>query len=224
MTQTEAPLSRLRRLAAHPSGERAAPAAGPEEAEERCELCAEPISPDHRHLLDLDRQRLLCACRACSLLFDHRAAGGGHYRLVPDRVRLVSDFDLDDALWEGLRLPVDIAFFFRSTPAGRVVAFYPSPLGATESLLELEAWQELEERNPVLGEVEPDVEALLVNRARETREHWLVPVDRCYALVGLIRTRWKGLSGGAEVWAEIDAFFDELGRRAERVSNGKEDV
>ena len=28
------------------------------------------------------------------------------------------------ALWEELRIPVDMAFFFRSTPAGRVVAFY----------------------------------------------------------------------------------------------------
>jgi hypothetical protein len=33
---------------------------------------------------------------------------------VPDRARSIADFDLDEALWDGLRLPVDIAFFFRS--------------------------------------------------------------------------------------------------------------
>jgi hypothetical protein len=53
------------------------------------------------------------------------------------------------------------------------------------------------------------VEALLVNRARGTRQHFLVPIDDCYRLAGLIRTRWRGLSGGEEVWKEIDRFFEE---------------
>jgi hypothetical protein len=109
-----------------------------------------------------------------------------------------------------------MAFFFRSTPAERVLAFYPSPMGPTESLLELDAWAELEAANPVLGELEPDVEALLVNRARGRREHWLVPIDDCYELVGVIRTRWKGLSGGEEVWEAIGRFFDDLATREER--------
>jgi hypothetical protein len=38
------------------------------------------------------------------------------------------------------------------------------------------------------------------------------------ALVGLIRSRWKGLSGGEEVWRDIARFFDELGQKAIRVS------
>jgi hypothetical protein len=191
--------------------------------EEECELCGEPVDPGHRHVLDLRARRLLCACRACTILFDRDGAGGGHYRLVPERCRLVADFELDDALWSRLRLPVEMAFFFTSSTAGRTVAFYPSPLGATESLLELDAWAELEAANPVLAELEPDVEALLVNRTAGTHEHWLVPVDRCYALVGLIRTRWKGLAGGEEVWDEIRAFFAVLQRDAERVTrDGKE--
>jgi hypothetical protein len=195
---------------------RAAPP--PAAAEEACELCGEPVEPEHRHVLDLHERRLLCACRACTILFDRKGAGGGHFRLVPDECRLVEDFELDDQLWSRLRLPVDMAFFFRSTPAGRTVAFYPSPLGATESLLELEAWEQLEARNPVLASLEPDVEALLVNRTGERREHWLVPVDRCYALVGLIKTRWKGLAGGQEVWDELAAFFGALHAEAEIVT------
>ncbi len=200
-------LSRLRQLA------RAAPAAAPAAAtEEVCELCGEAVPDEHRHMLDLQKQRLLCACRACTVLMDSNAAGGGHYRLIPDRSRNVVDFDLDELLWSNLRLPVDIAFFFHSTQAGRIVAFYPSPLGATESLLELASWDELEARNPILQELEADVEALLVHRANGAREHWLVPVDRAYALVGLIRTRWKGFNGGKDVWEEIDRFFADLRR------------
>ena len=202
------------------------PAAGPEARpdEERCQLCGEPVEERHRHVLDLHARRLLCACRPCSILFDRKEAGGGHYRLIPDRCRLVVDFDLDDATWQRLRLPVDMAFFFASSAVGRTVAFYPSPLGATESLLELEAWEELEARNPVLATEEPDVEALLVNRVGEAREHWLVPVDRCYALVGLIMSRWKGLAGGQEVWEELGEFFSALHREAEVVSKEREEV
>ncbi len=182
-------------------------------AGEHCDMCAAPVGPGHRHLVDLNDRRMLCACRACALLFDSAAAGGGHLRLLPTRRRRLHDFVLDDARWERLRIPVDMAFFFRNTEAERVSAFYPSPAGPTESLLELEAWTELEADNPVLAQMAPDVEALLVSRARGMREHWLVPIDDCYELVGLIRSRWRGFGGGEEVWTEINRFFDDLSTR-----------
>jgi Family of unknown function (DUF5947) len=201
--------SRLRRLTARAVEERDA-------AAERCDLCGEPIPEDHRHLLDLDSREIRCACRACSLLFDRRAAGGGHHRLVPDRSFRLEGFELDDAAWAELRIPVEMAFFFHSSREDRVMAFYPSPMGPTESLLGLEAWGEIEEANPVLREMEPDVEALLVNRARGAREHFLVGIDECYRLVGLIRTHWRGFTGGSEVWRELQGFFEGLDRRARR--------
>jgi hypothetical protein len=212
--------SRLGRLA---RGAGEARAAGAAAASERCELCGEPIAPEHRHLLDLETRELMCACQACKILFDRGAAGGGHYRLVPDRRLRLEDLELDDALWDALRVPVDMAFFFRSSQAGRVLAFYPSPMGPTESELTLSAWADLVERNPVLRTMAPDVEALLVDRVGGARRHWLVGVDECYALVGLIRTRWRGLSGGTEVWGEITAFFralDERSRPASRLDAG----
>ena len=169
-------------------------------------------------MLDLENRELMCACRACSVLFDGDAAGGGHYRLIPDRRLSLTDLKLTDATWDELRIPVDMAFFFRDSRAERVLAFYPSPMGPTESLLRLEAWRELERDNPVLRSLEPDVEALLVNRAENARRHWLVPIDECYALVGLIRTRWRGLSGGREVWQEIEAFFEQLDGRSRPAS------
>ena len=204
--------SRLAKLAQGPRVRQPRMAAVPE-TEEHCDLCAAPVAPGHRHLVDLNDRRMLCACRPCALLFDSPAAGGDHLRLVPTRRRRLDDFVLDDAQWARLRIPVDMAFFFHNTQAERVMAFYPSPAGATESLLELEAWSELEARNPALAELEPDVEALLVSRARSMREHWLVPIDDCYDLVGLIRSRWRGFDGGQEVWTEIDRFFDELPMR-----------
>ena len=203
--------SRLARLAQGRTATEAVNGGGPaEQAEELCDLCGEPVPPEHRHLVDLTSRRLLCACRACKILFDRPGSAGGTMRLVPERRRRLEDFVLDDAAWTALRIPVEMAFFFHSTPAERVIALYPGPMGATESLLELEAWTQLAADNPVLSELEPDVEALLVSRARGMHEHWLVPINDCYELVGLIRLRWKGLSGGSEVWEAIERFFDDL--------------
>jgi len=188
-----------------------------EAAQEHCDLCGEPIASEHRHLMEVSTREIMCACRPCSILFDSEAASEGRYRLIPDRHLFLDNFEMSDAQWESLRIPVDMAFFFYSTPAERVVAFYPSPMGPTESLLKLSAWEELERCNPVLKGMERDVEALLVNRVREAREHFLVPIEECYSLVGLIRMRWRGLSGGREVWEEISRFFEELRERSETV-------
>jgi hypothetical protein len=202
-------LTRLQTLARQATTER-------EAALERCELCGTPIEPEHRHVLDLRNRELVCSCRPCSILFDRE--GAGPYRLVGDRRLRVDDLQLDDAMWEELRLPVDMAFFFRHSERGRVVAYYPSPMGPTESLLRLEAWAALEAANPVLATLVPDVEALLVNRVRGARRHWIVPIDECYGLVGLIRTTWRGFTGGSEVWQGINTRFEELDRRARPAS------
>jgi Family of unknown function (DUF5947) len=185
-----------------------------EDPKEHCELCNAPIPSAHRHLLELSSRELVCACRPCSLLFDRGGAGNGRYKLIPERRLCLEDFAMSDLAWEELRIPVDMAFFFHSSTAGRVLAYYPGPMGPTESQLELSSWDELERANPILAELDADVEALLVNRVGGARRYWLVPLDDCYGLVGVIRTRWRGLTGGSEVWREIDGFFAELDRRA----------
>jgi hypothetical protein len=184
----------------------------PRAPQERCELCSAALAADHSHLVDLSSRRLTCACEPCAILFSGQ--GAGKYRRVPRRVQFLSDFRLSDVAWEGLQLPINLAFFLHNSAAGRVIAFYPSPAGATESLVTLEAWQALVEDNPVLREFEPDVEALLVNRVREARECYRAGIDRCYELVGLIRTHWRGLSGGQEVWDEVGRFFAGLKERS----------
>ena len=216
--KTFSAFSSLRRFAQEESEKKAAEVAAREQAtQEVCELCGEVIPPEHRHLLNVSSREIMCSCRACSILFYEEAASEGRYRLIPDRHLFLEDFEMGDVQWESLRIPVDMAFFFYSAPAERVVAFYPSPMGPTESLLKLGAWEELEETNPVLKGMERDVEALLVNRARGAREHFLVPMDKCYSLVGLIRMHWRGFSGGQEVWEEIRRFFEELRERSKTV-------
>ena len=181
-------------------------------AAEHCEMCGAALAPAHQHLIEPASRRLLCCCDPCAILFSGRQSA--RYRRVPRLIQSLPVFRLTDAQWEELHLPINLAFFFRSSPAGRVVAVYPSPAGATESLLPLEAWHALEEENPLLREFEADVEALLVNRVGPARDYYRVPIDECYKLVGLIRTNWRGLSGGSEVWEVIGRFFSSLKERS----------
>ena len=181
-------------------------------AQERCDLCSASLAPEHQHLLDPNARRLLCACDACAILFS--AKQGTKFRRVPRRIERWSDSQLDDPQWSGLGVPIALAFFFHSTASQQVVAMYPSPGGPTEAPLPAEAWQGIVAGNPALRELEPDVEALLVNRVDGARDYYRAPIDECYKLVGLIRTHWRGFSGGAEVWARIGGFFDELNARS----------
>jgi hypothetical protein len=184
---------------------------------EHCELCKTEITFEHQHLIEPANRKMVCTCDACAILFSNQ--GAGKYRRVPRRVVLLSDFQMTDSQWDSLMIPINMAFFFHSSPSGRVVALYPSPAGATESLLSLEAWEDIVEQNKSLKDMEPDVEGLLVNRVGYGRDHgsaeyYIAPIDSCYKLVGLIRARWHGLSGGSEVWSEIKQFFVELKERS----------
>jgi len=192
-----------------------------QEQAEHCELCSEIIAPSHPHLLNLANRAMVCVCQACSLLFSEQGSGTAKYLLVPRRYLALTDFHIEDELWEGLLIPVNMAFIFRSTGAKPIMAYYPSPAGATESLLDLEGWQELVNSNPILNELVSDVEALLVNRVKGAYEYYIVPIDACYQLVGLIRLSWRGLGGGTEAWNAIEGFFQEIRAKAQPVRGGE---
>ncbi len=153
-------------------------------------------------------QKIVCACDACALRFQDVVEG--RFKLIPRDARALSGFTITDTDWENFALPINLAFFFHSTPNKKMMAYYPSPAGPTESLLPLDAWESLVNQNPPLQKMLPDVEALLVNRAGKARDYFIVPIDKCYELVGTIRTHWRGLSGGQEVWEKIDSFFSDL--------------
>src|SRR5271156_6574729 len=110
----------------------------PQRRVEQCELCSAELRSEHPHLIELTQRKLLCACDACAMLFSGRA--GTKYKRVPRDGRLLADFHMTDAEWEGLLIPINLAFFFQNSQTSRVSAFYPSPAGATESLLPLETW------------------------------------------------------------------------------------
>lgn len=179
---------------------------------EQCEMCAEPLSERHSHVIDLDSRAILCTCRGCYLLFTR--PGAGRHRAVPERYRYLADSPAGRQLRESAGIPVRMAFFFVNSRQDRPVAFYPSPAGATESLLPLAEWDELRAE---FDELEPDVEALLVNGD----ETFLVPIDVCYELVGLVKLSWRGFDGGTAAWQAIDGFFAQLrGRSAPAGASG----
>ncbi|MFJ3860282.1 DUF5947 family protein [Streptomyces sp. NPDC090085] len=194
---------------------------------EVCELCGVAVPADgHRHLVETQKRALVCACTACSLLFDrpgaHTGARTGRYRAVPDRFLTDPGHRLDDELWELLRIPVGVAFLFHNTALDRPVALYPSPAGATESELDPRTWERVLASVPLAALLAPDTEALLVHRREGRSGCWLVPVDVCYELVGRMRLLWQGFDGGAEAHAALDAFFDEVARRARPVGPATE--
>jgi hypothetical protein len=183
---------------------------------ERCDMCTIGVGPDHPHLVEPATRRLICACQACAVLFSSSA--NMKYRRVPQTVRALADFEMTDSQWEGLMIPINMAFFFQSSAEDKVIVLYPSPAGATESLLDFDSWREIVQTNPQLQRMEPDTQALLVNRVQKASDYFIVPIDECYKLVGLIRTKWKGLSGGVEVWEAINQFFAELKERSTEVA------
>ena len=192
-------------------GRPSAPTPAPDAAsQEYCDLCGTTVPDDHRHMLELVERQIVCVCESCWAL----RSGDVQYRPVGTRTLWLEDFELPEDVWASFRIPIGLAFFLHSSATGGVAALYPSPAGATESELELSSWERLRELNPVLGELEPDAEALIVNRMAETPAFAIAPIDRCYMLVGLIKVSWEGISGGSAVERAVARFFEELRGRA----------
>jgi hypothetical protein len=195
-------VSGLRGLA-QPKPLEPAPAA---DGAEHCDLCQTTVPPDHRHMLNLYERQIVCVCESCWGL----RSGDPEFRPTGNRTLWLEDFQLPEEIWAQFRIPIGLAFFMHSSVTECVVALYPSPAGATESELHFETWTRLTEMNPVLRDLEPDAEALIVNRTSDPPSYAIAPIDRCYMLVGLVKSAWEGISGGAGMEQAIERYFDEL--------------
>jgi hypothetical protein len=197
-------ISALRKLA-----KPAPPVVSATEAE-RCDLCSTTVPADHRHMLNLYERQIMCVCEACWAL----RSGDPDFRPTGSRTVWLEDFELPEEIWAQFRIPIGLAFFMYSSVTDCIVALYPSPAGATESELHFETWERLAALNPVLRRLEPDAEALIVNRMAEPHAFAIAPIDRCYMLVGLVKRSWEGISGGAGVERAIAGYFEDLRSRA----------
>ncbi len=204
------PFAALRRLAQ------------PQTIQEKCDLCSVTLAPGHRHLLEMSRRQVVCACEHCAMRFE--AVVEGRFKLIPRYPHALPNFHITDSQWESLALPINLAFFFYNTSANKMTVLYPSPGGAIESLLPLTSWESLLGDNPALARMESDVEALLINRVGTERKYYLVPIDLCFELVGVIRLHWRGLSGGDSVWEQLDAFFARLDAQCEPPAEAQPEV
>jgi Family of unknown function (DUF5947) len=202
----------LRRMAGWAGARPAAPVAraAPQAGTATCELCPIGIGEDHRHLLHLVERRIVCVCETCWSM----RSGDPEFRPPGTRTLWLEDFAMADEIWSAFQIPIGLAFLMRSSVSRGVVALYPSPVGATESELELTAWDALCEANPVLDQMEPDAEALIVNRTADEHQYAIVPVDQCYRMVGLIKSRWEGITGGRAVEEAVGEFFERVRERA----------
>ncbi len=181
----------------------AAPTRAAHGDEDACELCGHGISGEHKHLIQLEERRIVCTCATCWSI----RTGDAEFRPVGSRRVWLDELRMTDEQWAAFGLPIGLAFFMISSVTGTVIALYPSPAGATESELDLRAWASLCEANPEL-QLEPDTEALIVNRLGDEPQQLIAPIDAAYGLVGVVKGAWEGISGGAAVPAAVSAYLE----------------
>ena len=136
---------------------------------ERCELCSlEICAPTIRTVRsDGPQAGVLVRCLRVVVQRTQLMPGSSGCR---DEIRLLSEFHMTDAQWDGLMVPINMAFFFRSSPEQGWWRHVPQSGGRHG----VAAFAGGVERNcatriPNSKKMEPDVEALLVNRIGHAR-------------------------------------------------------
>ena len=181
---------------------------------EECELCAQTITVEHKHLLEPEARRVLCTCTECAALLarEHEQPSARYLRVERRVARL--QVEIDDANWSELGVPVGLAFFTTRGRTGEVVATFPGRAGIVESLVSLRAWSELEQRYAVIKGILPEVEALLVRRTSRHRDYFQVSIDHCYELSGLLRSSETPLS--SPELGVVQSFFARLDEQSDQ--------
>lgn len=172
----------------------------------RCAFCGMAVESAHPHRLDPEGWQVICACNAC----DRDRADEPRLRRVGHRVEKIEDPRVGERMLMVVDVPVGLAFFTRTRRAANV--FYPAPTGTAEARIDVETWAALEAELPEVARLEPEVEAIVVSLS--PRRTFVVPIDECFRLAGMLRSAWVGWSGGAEARSAIEDFFATLETRA----------
>src|SRR5262245_51094072 len=122
---------------------------------EACDFCRAPLAEEHQHLIEPSTRKIECACDACAVLFSN--SGQTRLRRIPRRIRYLPEFRLGDIEWNGLSIPIGVAFIYNQSSTNKVVALYPSPGGPIESDVPDDVWVNIVHENPVLQSMEADV-------------------------------------------------------------------
>jgi hypothetical protein len=153
----------------------------------------------------------VCACEACWALY----SGDAEYRPTGcGRCGWINASTVTPRRGRAFQIPIGLAFFMRSTVTGGVVAFYPSPAGATESELSLDVLGRAGRAQPVLEHLDPMPRRSSSTAPPSPTSTRSLPIDDCYALVGLIKSRWEGISGGAAIEQAVPEFFEAIRARS----------
>ena len=60
-------------------------------------------------MLEMATRKIVCACDACTTTFVPVVEG--RFKVIPRDARALADFQISDMAWEGLALPINLAFF-----------------------------------------------------------------------------------------------------------------
>jgi hypothetical protein len=166
--------------------------------EERCELCAASIGEPHEHLYEPVKRTLMCACKACGLLFPE--TGEASYRRLVTRTPTRCAVAFEERDWALLDLPVRLAFLMPSQVHARLFVSFPNARGATESQLPLDRWNQLCGRHPALASLLPELDVLALDaRQAPMRSAWM-SVDLYLGMLG----RLRGASLAVQAWQEFE--------------------
>ena len=158
----------------------------------------------------------MCACRGCYLLFTAEGAGGGRFRAVPDRYRRVPRLRAHAGAVGRAADPGERGVLLRQLDARPGRRVLPEPGGATESLLPLDAWDELVAANPELAD------AASPTSRRSSSAPTAAPArPSASSCRSTPATSWSASCGGcgaastagSEAHDALDAFFAGVRRR-----------
>ncbi|MBB2941033.1 hypothetical protein FB565_000737 [Actinoplanes lutulentus] len=167
----------------------------------RCGVCATRTSTGGLHLVDLAQRSLVRGCADC-----HQ--NPGELRPVPDRYLELPGEVTAQETWDDLHVPAGLAFVWRADD--RLLVCGPAPDRAVEHDLPVTVWERMIKRHPAFATLRPGVEALIIRRAGA----FLVPIDACYELAGLLRTSWRGFDGARDTRGSLTMFFAKLSANA----------